>query len=94
MSIARHLRGLMNRSVPYLMTCQQVDALMVDYIDGALRAGPHRRIKLHFRMCPDCKAFSESYKATIRATRATAGGDTAPPGDLVATVIGRISRRP
>ncbi len=91
MSLTRRLRGIMNRRMPYLMTCHQVDALTVDYIDGALRRGPHRRVRLHLHMCPDCRAFLGSYAATIRAARAAAAGDDAAPGDLSAAVISRLS---
>ncbi len=91
MSFIRRLRGIMNRRVPYLMTCRQVDALTVDYVDGALRRGPRRRVRLHLRMCPDCRSFLGSYAATIRAARAAAAGDDAAPDNLEAAVISRLS---
>lgn len=90
MTISRQLRGWMNRSLPYLMTCEEVDNALVDYADGALRNGPRRRVELHMRLCPDCKAFKESYAATIRATRATAGGEGPAPPGLIDDVLDQL----
>ncbi len=94
MTVSRRMRGWMNRNLPYMLTCEQVDNAMVDYLDGALRRGPRRRVELHRRLCPDCRAFTESYAATIRATRAGSGGDAPPPPGLVEAVTDRLDRRP
>ena len=89
----RRLRGWLNRLLPYLLTCEQVDHAAVDYLDGALRISPRRRLELHLRMCADCRAFAKSYAATVRAAHASVAGATPPPDGLVETITDQLHRR-
>ena len=49
-------------------TCEDVVAVLQDYFDGNLDPNVAAAIELHFRDCPDCQAFSKTYKETIRLT--------------------------
>ena len=52
------------------VTCQQVTALLVDYIAEAMESQTRQAIEAHLRTCEACLAFLNTYRATIRATRA------------------------
>ena len=51
------------------LTCQQVTALLVEYITEALAPQTLRALQEHLRTCEDCVAYLNTYRATIRATR-------------------------
>jgi anti-sigma factor RsiW len=51
------------------LTCQQVTALLVEYVTDALAPETLRAFQEHLRACEDCLAYLNTYRATIRATR-------------------------
>ena len=51
------------------LTCQQVIALLVEYVTDALAPETLRAFQEHLRACEDCLAYLNTYRATIRATR-------------------------
>ena len=51
------------------LTCQQVIALLVEYITDALAPETLRAFQEHLRACENCLAYLNTYRATIRATR-------------------------
>ncbi len=56
-------------------TCEDVVAVLQDYFDGTLDPKVAEAIELHFRDCPDCRAFSKTYEETIRITGELAADD-------------------
>jgi anti-sigma factor RsiW len=62
----------MRRVMAYLMrlmgrrTCEDVVAVLQDYFDGTLDPKLAAAIERHFRGCPDCQAFSKTYKEVVR----------------------------
>ena len=60
------------------ITCQQVVALLMDYIAGALEIETALTLQKHLRDCQECVAFLHTYQATIRATRALRDADVPP----------------
>jgi len=60
----------MVESVPARVTCEQATALLLDYITGALNAVTTLVLERHLERCVDCLVFLQTYKETIRATRA------------------------
>ena len=60
------------------ITCQQVVALLLDYIAGALEIETALTLQRHLRDCQECVAFLHTYQATIRATRALRDADVPP----------------
>src|SRR2546425_9795319 len=60
------------------ITCQQVVALLLDYIAGALEIETALTLQKHLRDCQECVAFLHTYQATIRATRALRDADVPP----------------
>ena len=50
-------------------TCQQITALILNYVTEELDAETALAFKAHLRECPDCIAFLSTYRRTIQATR-------------------------
>jgi anti-sigma factor RsiW len=51
------------------MTCRLVTSVTLDYLAGALAPATRRAFEQHLGDCPDCIAFLNTYKKTVRATR-------------------------
>ena len=49
------------------LTCQQVTALLVEYVNDTLAPETLRACQEHLRDCADCLAYLRTYHATIRA---------------------------
>jgi hypothetical protein len=49
------------------LTCQQVTALLVEYVNDTLAPETRHVLQEHLRDCADCLAFLRTYRATIRA---------------------------
>ena len=60
------------------ITCQQVVALLMGYIAGALKIETALTLQKHLRDCQECVAFLHTYQVTIRATRALRDADVPP----------------
>lgn len=63
---------------PKDIACQQAVELVTDYLEGTLSRRDRRRFEFHLRGCPNCTAYLEQIKATIRATGAIEADDLAP----------------
>jgi anti-sigma factor RsiW len=60
------------------LVCRQAVELVTAYLDGALSRRERRRLETHLRACPNCTAYLEQIKMTIRLT------GTIEPEDLPA----------
>ena len=49
------------------LTCQQITALLVEYVNDTLAPETMRAFQEHVRDCADCLAYLRTYRATIRA---------------------------
>ena len=80
-TILRKLRALMMWTVPYMMTCRELDGFIVDYLENTL---PQRqRFDLHLRMCRDCRSYLESYRRAISLGKAAFDDPDEPVPDEV-----------
>lgn len=70
------------------MTCRDFADFLADFIDDALPAPVRRRFEAHLAECPDCVAYLQQYRDTIRLT-AHAGDDAAlpMPDELVRAIV-------
>jgi anti-sigma factor RsiW len=48
------------------IVCQQAVELVTDYLEGALSRRDRRRFEAHLRACPNCSAYLEQIRMTIR----------------------------
>ena len=63
------------------MTCHETVDLLAAYLDGELRAGDRSRVAGHLAGCPQCAAYLDSYRDTMRLAK----GAAADPDDSGAT---------
>ncbi|MCG8358199.1 MAG: zf-HC2 domain-containing protein [Kiloniellales bacterium] len=99
MSLMRRIRGVMMRTMPLMITCRELEAFIVDYLDGSLPAGKRRVFDLHIRLCPECRAYLKAYERTIETGQAAFGDPDAPPPDdvpedLVAAILAARDSKP
>ena len=73
------------------LTCQQVTALLVDYVAGEMDALTCMAFEAHLRNCPACTAFLTTYTETIRATRAMRYESI--PEEMLARVLRFLRRK-
>ena len=46
--------------------CQQAVELVTAYLDGSLSRSDRRRLETHLKSCPNCSAYLEQIRLTIR----------------------------
>jgi anti-sigma factor RsiW len=75
------------------LTCHEVIDFLSDYLDSALAPQTASAFEEHLAICPDCVAYLENFRATLRASRAAliAQADAPIPEDLVQAIL--ASRR-
>ncbi len=60
------------------LVCQEMVELVTEYLDGTLSRSDRRRFETHLRHCPNCSAYLEQIRATIRAMGALEPDDLTP----------------
>ena len=59
------LRSFLTRGVPGAMTCAELEAFIVDYLDGTLSRRRRSQFVIHLMLCPKCRAYLDSYKKAV-----------------------------
>ncbi len=67
--MAKQTRTRQTQGLETELTCQQVTDLIVDYVAEDMEPAMRSAFKTHIHDCPDCTAFLNTYKVTIRTTR-------------------------
>jgi anti-sigma factor RsiW len=52
-----------------MLTCRQVVAVLMDYVDGTLPAGTTRGVEAHLDICKPCRDFVAAYRVTPAVVR-------------------------
>ncbi|HEY6428770.1 MAG TPA: zf-HC2 domain-containing protein [Acidimicrobiales bacterium] len=60
------------------MVCQQAIELLTEYLEGTLSRRQRRRLEAHLKACPNCTAYLEQIRITIRLTGAMEPEDLSP----------------
>jgi anti-sigma factor RsiW len=60
------------------LVCQQAVELVTDYLEGALSRRDRRRFEAHLRDCPNCSAYLEQIRLTIRLSGAIEPEELSP----------------
>lgn len=60
------------------MACQQAIELLTEYLEGTLSRRQRRRLEAHLKACPNCTAYLEQIRITIRLTGAMEPEDLSP----------------
>ncbi len=51
--------------MPLLLTCEELDKFIVDYVDGKLTIWERMKFRLHLTGCAECRAYLEGYQKSI-----------------------------
>ena len=68
------MRSLLKRD----LVCQQAVELVTDYLEGTLSRRDRRRFEAHLKNCPNCSAYLEQIRTTIRLTGTIEPDDLTP----------------
>jgi anti-sigma factor RsiW len=79
------------------MTCGELVSFLAAYLDGGLPEPERARFAAHLVECPECVAYLESYRETVKLAKgAFAAPDDAVPADVPDDLVRAIldARRP
>jgi anti-sigma factor RsiW len=79
------------------MTCREVADFLADYVSGALAADVRTQFDRHLSVCPNCRAYLATYRATIELGRRAfaipeADAQTEVPAELVSAILNAVRR--
>ena len=60
------------------LACQEAVELVTEYLEGALSRRDRRRLEAHLAACPNCGAYLEQIRTTIRLTGSIEPDDLSP----------------
>jgi anti-sigma factor RsiW len=71
------------------LTCREVLDFLSEYVDGALPAATAAVFEEHLAICPDCRAYLDNFRATLRASKTAYASQDAPevPEELVQAIL-------
>ena len=77
---------------PLMITCQEFEALILDYLDNRLPRRDRLLFDLHLRMCSKCREYLADYRRTIELGKSAFADPDARvpdsvPEDLVRAVM-------
>lgn len=71
-----------------MLTCQQMTALITDYLEGRMRLIDRARFQLHIGMCRHCRRYLRQMKLSVAVL-----GDMPPepvPDEVMASLLERF----
>ena len=79
------------------MTCREVADFLADYLSGTLAADTRAQFDRHLSVCPNCRAYLATYRATIALGRRAfaipdADAETEVPAELVSAILDTVRR--
>jgi anti-sigma factor RsiW len=79
------------------MTCREVADFLADYVSGTLAADIRAQFDRHLSVCPNCRAYLATYRATIELGRRAfaipdAAAQTEVPAELVSAILNAVRR--
>jgi anti-sigma factor RsiW len=69
------------------LTCQEVIAFLMDYVDGTVDAGQRARFDWHLARCQSCVAYLRTYEITIRMEQTCRVSAEDVPDELVEAIL-------
>lgn len=78
--------------MPLILTCEQLDQFVVDYLDRKLSFWERFKFRFHILFCPKCKAFLDGYAKTVEIEKRTVSSPGRPtieeaPEDLIRAIL-------
>jgi predicted anti-sigma-YlaC factor YlaD len=62
-------KALMMRYLPMMVTCEEADRFIDDYLAGALPRKQHLVFEWHIRLCSGCRDYLDGYRKSIDLCR-------------------------
>ena len=56
----------MTKYVPRMLTYQEVDSFLYDFLQGSLPFSKQLKFKVNISLCSECRAYVKDYKDTVR----------------------------
>ncbi|MDJ0949691.1 MAG: zf-HC2 domain-containing protein [Alphaproteobacteria bacterium] len=83
--------------MPLMLTCREVEAFLIDYLEGTLPRAQRAVFDLHLRMCRECRDYLAAYRKSVELGRAAFARPEDPvgpevPEDLVKAILDARSR--
>jgi len=68
--LMRYLKGFMLKRMHGMMTCQEFEAFVSDYIEGELSSQQCAQFERHIKLCQECRQYLQAYQRTVEVSRA------------------------
>jgi anti-sigma factor RsiW len=87
----RRMRGMIFNHVPLMITCQQLEDFIIDYLDGELPKRQKMVFELHLMLCPECRDYLAAYRQTMAIVKRVSENERPPavtkmPEDLIKAI--------
>jgi anti-sigma factor RsiW len=76
------------------MTCQELIDFLRAYLDGELPAETRSNFEAHLALCPECRAYLNTYRATVALSKSAYAHEPAPsepprpvPDELIQAIL-------
>lgn len=66
-----------------MLTCEDVNQFLAEYLDDALPPEVRRRFEKHVGGCDKCTTYLDQYRRTIGLTKEEGAAPVEPPDELV-----------
>jgi len=88
----RRLRGLLQRSVPMMITCRELEEFIDGYLDATLPWRQRLVFRTHLFLCRECRDYLAKYSKAIDLGKAVFEHPDEPapseiPDDLVRAIL-------
>lgn len=79
------------------MTCREVADFLGDYVSGALAPDVRAQFDRHLAVCPNCRVYLATYRASIEVGRRAfanpnADAQSEVPAELVSAILDAVRR--
>ena len=88
--LRRSIGSWMLRSLPGMLTCEELEGFVHDYVEQALDARSRARFERHLRLCPMCRVHFDEYVRTIALGQQLCEDDDRLPEGMPEELVGAI----
>ena len=85
--LRRRMKGVMMRYCPRMITCQDFEAFIIDYLEGGLSDRQRFVFELHIKMCRECRDYLAAYQQARELGKALSIDDGDAPEDLIQAIL-------
>jgi len=88
----RWIKGIMLNVMPGMITCEEFEQFIVDYLEGDLPSKQLSLFERHLRMCRECRDYLTAYQRTMEMSRAACESSSDSlqeevPEDLIKAIL-------